>query len=112
MVFAITGTGRVAHGILEVLEQLPHEKVDPDDLKNLKTGNEDTKKIIITNFSSQHLVRHKEGKPFDKKDYYANPNDYESKFYEYLPYIHFLINGIYWEAKYPRILTIDELKDA
>lgn len=35
MVFAVTGTGRVAQGILEVLELLPHVKVDPDDLKNL-----------------------------------------------------------------------------
>lgn len=45
MVFAVTGSGRVAHGVLEVLEQLPHEKVDPDHLKNLKKG--DIKKIII-----------------------------------------------------------------
>jgi alpha-aminoadipic semialdehyde synthase len=37
---------------------------------------------------------------------------YESKFAEYLPYIHFLVNGIYWESKYPRILSIDELRDA
>jgi alpha-aminoadipic semialdehyde synthase len=29
-----------------------------------------------------------------------------------LPYIHFLVNGVYWEAKYPRILTIDELREA
>jgi alpha-aminoadipic semialdehyde synthase len=49
MVFAVTGTGRVAQGILEVLEQLPHVKVDPDELKNIPTtiGN-DTKKIVIS----------------------------------------------------------------
>lgn len=35
LVFGVTGTGRVAQGILEVLEQLPHVKVDPDELKNL-----------------------------------------------------------------------------
>jgi alpha-aminoadipic semialdehyde synthase len=32
MVFAVTGTGRVSQGILEVLERLPHVKVDPTDL--------------------------------------------------------------------------------
>lgn len=58
------------------------------------------------------MVKRKDGKPFDKKDYYANPNMYETKFSEYMSYIHFLINGIYWEAKYPRVLTTDELKDA
>jgi alpha-aminoadipic semialdehyde synthase len=48
MVFAVTGTGRVAQGILEVLEQLPHVKVDPDDLKNLPEILKDTKKIVIS----------------------------------------------------------------
>lgn len=29
LVFAVTGTGRVAEGIIEVLECLPHVKVEP-----------------------------------------------------------------------------------
>lgn len=29
----MTGTGRVAQGAIEVLEQLPHVKVDPDALE-------------------------------------------------------------------------------
>ena len=33
VVFAVTGTGRVADGSVEVLEQLPHVKVKPEDLK-------------------------------------------------------------------------------
>ena len=48
MVFAVTGTGRVAQGILEVLEQLPHEKVDPDDLANYK--NTSNKQVVISVF--------------------------------------------------------------
>jgi alpha-aminoadipic semialdehyde synthase len=31
---------------------------------------------------------------------------------DYLPYIHFLINGIYWEAKYPRVISMSDLRDA
>lgn len=110
MVFAVTGTGRVSQGIIEVLEQLPHDKVDPDDLENYKST--DSKKIVISQFQAKHMVRHKDGKDFDKADYYAHPNKYESKFFEYLPYVHWLINGIYWEAKYPRVLSCEELKEA
>lgn len=58
------------------------------------------------------MVRHKDGEEFNKVEYYAHPNNYESKFYEYLQHIHFLINGIYWETKYPRVLTIEELREA
>lgn len=73
MVFAVTGTGRVAQGIIEVLEQLPHVFVDPDELKDVSTKY-DNKKIIISQFTGKHLVRHKEGKEFDKCHYYAHPN--------------------------------------
>lgn len=111
MVFAVTGTGKVSQGIIEVLEQLPHVYVDPDELKDME-GKFDNKKIIISQFTSKHLVKHKEGKPFDKADYYAHPNRYEAKFVEYLPYVHWIINGIYWEAKFARVLGIDEFRDA
>lgn len=111
MVFAVTGTGRVSQGIIEVLTQLPHVFVDPDELKDVESKY-DNKKIIISQFTGQHLVKHKEGKPFDKHDYYTHPNNYESKFVDYINHVHFLINGIYWEAKYPRVLGIDDIRDA
>lgn len=85
--------------------------MDPDDLRHVLPSS-DNKRIVIAQFTSRHLVRNKEGLPFDKADYYAHPNKYESKFVEYLPFVHFLINGIYWEAKYPRVLGIDDLRDA
>lgn len=85
--------------------------MDPDELKDVATKF-DNKKIIISQFSGKHLVRHKEGKEFSKSEYYSHPNLFESKFVDYLPYVHFLINGIYWEAKYPRVLSIEELREA
>lgn len=78
MVFAVTGTGRVASGALEVLEQLPHIKIAPDELKTLQSS--DSKKIYIAQFTQKDLVRHKEGKEFNKRHYYDHPNFYESKF--------------------------------
>lgn len=52
MVFAYTGTGRVAMGVEEMLEILPHLKVDPDELKDYMKGGEKhalaENKIIIS----------------------------------------------------------------
>jgi hypothetical protein len=73
------------------------------------------KSIIISQFTAKDLVRLKEGgdeDTFDKAHYYKNPHLYESKFYEFLPMISFLINGIYWEPKFPRVLTSSELNQA
>lgn len=115
MVFAVTGTGRVSQGILEVLKELPHEFVQPDDLESFIEKNQDNKqackKIVISVFSAEHLVELKEptDEPFNKKHYYDEPGLYHSKFHKYLPYVSWLINGIYWEPKYPRVLTKKDL---
>ena len=88
MVFAVTGSGRVSQGILEVLEQLPHEKVSPEDLPDFvqkNRGNKEyTKKIVISTFVAKDLVRKKDlndKSPFDKAHYYKNPQLYESVFH-------------------------------
>ena len=116
MVFAVTGTGRVAQGILEVLELLPHVNYVTPTLKayiqSMKDDKSRTKKIVISQFSAKDLVRLKEPSSgdFDKAHYYKNPNLYQSKFHEQLPYISFLINGVYWEPKYPRVLSKKDMK--
>ena len=118
MVFAVTGTGRVAQGILEVLELLPHVKVEPDNLEayieSVKDDKARTKKIIIAQYAAKDLVKLKvdNGQAFDKKHYYQNPHLYTSKFHEHLHMISWLVNGVYWEAKFPRVLSNNELKAA
>lgn len=98
---------------------LPHVKVEPDDLEKYLEDNKDvkakTKKIVITIFTAKDLVELKnpvEGQAFDKKHYYSEPNKYKSKFHKYLPFISWLVNGIYWEPKYPRVLSNKDLKIA
>lgn len=49
-------------------------------------------------------------KEFNKAHYYAHPEEYEGYFKEYLDIVTWLVNGIYWEAKYPRVLTKADLK--
>ena len=43
-------------------------------------------------FSSGDLVKPKEaGKPFDKKEYYSNPENFEGKFEQYLDSVTWLV---------------------
>lgn len=113
MVIGVTGTGRCAQGSLEVLEQLPHVKVAPQDLRTwlAKPENKNNnKQVVLTQFTSKDVAVRKDGKPFEKKDYYARPEDFTGCFEDYLDVVHFLVNDIYWEAKYPRLITKEGLK--
>jgi len=69
------------------------------------------RQIIISVFSSEDLTRHKDpSKQFNKAHYYKYPEEYDGRFAEYLDLVTWLVNGIYWEAKYPRVLSKFDLK--
>ncbi len=54
-------------------------------------------------------MQHKEGQRFDRQDYFKNPQSYESIFAKKIaPYSRFLLNGIFWNTQYPRLLTIKD----
>jgi len=42
---------------------------------------------------------------FKLQEYYQHPEGYRSIFERYLPHLSVLVNGIYWEPIYPRLLT-------
>ena len=100
---------------MEVLEQLPHIKVDPKDLHAFcadPANKQNNKRIVITQFLTQDMVERMDGTPYNKQDYRNNPHEYTDTFHKYLDGVSWLVNGIYWEAKYPRVLSKDKLKKA
>jgi alpha-aminoadipic semialdehyde synthase len=116
LVYAITSKGRCSTGVYEILECLPHKIVDPNDLAKLvadKSNPEHLNQIYITYIEGEHMVTPKDsGKSYDKKDYYSNPHTYKPIFHEkYLPYISVLYHCMYWDPKFPRLITCDQMKD-
>jgi alanine dehydrogenase len=51
------------------------------------------------------------GGRFDLQEYYQHPERYRSRFAAYVPYLTVLVNGIYWEARYPRLVTKAYLRE-
>lgn len=112
LVIGVAGYGNVGQGTLEVLNELPVIHVDPAGLETLlKPGNHDPKAIYCATFKEEHSVASKEGKPFDLAHYYANPSQYASVFDRYWPKLTALINAVYWDSKYPRLVTKSSLAD-
>lgn len=97
-----------------MLEQLPHVKVPPSELRAYlanPANASNNRQIIISTFSSADIARPKDpSRTFDKAHYYKHPEEYNGCFKEYLDLVTWLVNGIYWEAKYPRVLTKEDLK--
>ncbi len=107
VVIGITGYGHVSEGVQEIVDLLPVESITPDELLDLKTA-EGIFKVV---FREENMVTPAEdGGIFDLDDYYKHPAKYNSQFYKYLSRLSILINCIYWESKYPRLVTKNDLK--
>jgi alpha-aminoadipic semialdehyde synthase len=68
-------------------------------------------KLYKVVFKEAHLVEPLlPEQPFDLQDYYDSPEKYRSVFHTYLPHLNILVNCIYWEEKYPRLVTKADLR--
>ncbi|PSR12057.1 MAG: alanine dehydrogenase [Bacteroidetes bacterium] len=102
----LTGTGRVATGADQVLEDLGIREVSPGDFLR-ETYNEP----VYTQLFSRDYLRHKEGQSFDKLHFYQHPEDYESTFMRFAKTADIMINGIFWDNRAPAFFTVEEMAD-
>lgn len=111
IIFGITGgKGRVAQGAIEVLKQLPHEFVSPEDLPGLVESKGSRDRIYILELTSSHLYK-KGDEPFDKEDFYANPKLYKSIFAStLLPYLSVFVHAMFWDKKAPKVVVKEEVQ--
>lgn len=120
LVFVFTGSGNVSHGAQEIFKLLPHTFVDPSRLPELLQMTKErgrppnrTFQVYGCVVTCQDIVEPKEPmKSFDKADYYAHPEHYKPTFHEKIaPYASVIVNCMYWEKRFPRLLTTKQLQD-
>jgi alpha-aminoadipic semialdehyde synthase len=111
VIIGISGYGNVAAGAREILAELPTREVAPDELESLY-DEPSPHCFYQTTLREEHTVEPvSNGAPFDLQDYYDNPDRYRSVFDRYLPHLTALVNCIYWDARYPRLVTNDRLRE-
>jgi len=112
MVVGITGYGNVSKGAQEILDILPVKEITPNELLLLKESNDVSNKVVYkVVFKEEHISQPiEDSMPFELQDYYNNPQNYKNAFEKYVPNISILMNCMYWDAKYPRIITKDFLE--
>uniref|UniRef100_A0A0D9VLW6 Saccharopine dehydrogenase (NAD(+), L-glutamate-forming) n=1 Tax=Leersia perrieri TaxID=77586 RepID=A0A0D9VLW6_9ORYZ len=121
IVFIFTGTGNVSQGAQEIFKLLPHSFVDAEELPDLSTARSlsqhpQSRKRVFQLYgcvvSSRDMVTPKDPtRCFNKADYYAHPEHYRPVFHERIaPYASAIVNCMYWERRFPRLLSIDQLQ--
>jgi alanine dehydrogenase len=108
----ISGYGNVSHGVQEILDLLPIKEISPDEIFPLVESIEYSKNHVYkVVFKEEHTVE-----PifsvdrFELQDYYDHPEKYRSKFETYIPHLSLFMNCIYWDKRYPKLLTKKYLK--
>lgn len=111
-VVGFTGYGNVSNGAQEILGLLPVKEITPEKLLTLKARKKLPNNIIYkVIFKEEHLSKPIDpNATFDLQDYYTNPQNYKSQFEQYIPHLTILMNCMYWNARYPRIVTKDYLE--
>ncbi len=112
LIIGIAGYGNVSKGVQEILEFLPLKSISPVDIK--KTLKESSSKCLYkVVFKEEDMVEPVSSKDtFDLKDYYQNPMKYKSIFKRYVSDLSILMNCIYWDNRYPRLITKDFIKQS
>jgi alpha-aminoadipic semialdehyde synthase len=105
LIFGFSGYGNVSTGAQEVFDCLKPVEVAVADLAaaaSAATGPCPVKAV----FREEDMVERKEQNiPFNLQEYYDHPERYEGCFEKHLPHLDVLVNCIYWDARYPRLVT-------
>lgn len=105
LTIGVTGYGNVSRGAWEILDLLPVRVVDPSELPGITSDPApDRHAVIGTTFKEQHIVEPLEGE-FDCQRYYDCPDNFRPIFGRSLPHLAVIVNGIYWDERYPRLVT-------
>ncbi|MEP7166106.1 MAG: NAD(P)-dependent oxidoreductase [Ferruginibacter sp.] len=103
---AVTGSGRVAHGILEIMNLLGIHEVESDEYLSKSFTYP-----AYVHLKGADLYRHKMDGSYSRIDFHSNPASYDCIFKKYIPHTDILMNGIYWEKDIPRLFGMEALAD-
>ncbi|MFH1132682.1 MAG: hypothetical protein V1754_15205 [Pseudomonadota bacterium] len=108
LTIGVLGDGNVSKGTQKILQWLQAQPISPKELQEIRTKRSGIYYVV---FREEHLVESKSGQiSFDLQKYYHHPETFQPVFSRYLPALNILINCIYWDKRYPRFVTHEDLR--
>jgi len=111
LVIGYAGYGNVSRGAQSIGDHLPTVELTPEQLAAGDLGDAHPARTVYkVVFKEEHMVRRADGGVFRLQEYYNNPERYEGCFEEHLDRLSVLVNCIYWEERYPRLMTLEKTR--
>lgn len=103
---AVTGSGRVGQGVLEVLTGMGIRQVSPEAyLTEVFT------EAVFTQLRSKDYYKPRSGEPFQQEEFYARPALYETDFIKYTRVTDLLMAAAYWNPQAPALFSKEEMRN-
>ncbi|MBL7740041.1 MAG: alanine dehydrogenase [Chitinophagaceae bacterium] len=102
---AVTGSGRVAHGILEIMNLMGIHEVEPDDYVRRRFSYP-----VYTQLKGADLYKSRITGKYSRADFHEHPEKYECTFLPYSEQTDILMNGIYWDKNVPRLFELNDVQ--
>jgi hypothetical protein len=103
---AVTGSGRVAHGILEIMNLLGIHEVEPDIYLTRRFSYP-----VYTQLKGPDLYHHIDTGDYKREEFHERPENFTCKFLPYARQTDILLNGIYWEKRVARLFETKDVPD-
>ena len=100
----LTGSGNVAKGSMEILKHTNIKQISLNDYLNKKYD-----EAVFCNISLREHVERNDGKHSSYQDFMLNPHEYKSTATNYLYSTDMLITGHYWDPKFPKLFSLNQI---
>ncbi|MEP7375317.1 MAG: NAD(P)-dependent oxidoreductase [Chitinophagaceae bacterium] len=101
----VAGSGRVAHGLLEIMNLMGIHEVEPDDYLVRRFSYP-----VYTQLKGADLYVNKKTRKYSRIDFHEHPDEYACKFLPYASQTDILMNGVYWDKTVPRLFEKENVK--
>lgn len=95
---AVTGSGRVAHGIVEIMNLAGVIEVEKEEYLEREFSYP-----VYVQLKGSDLYRNKKTGGYNRDEFHDHPELYECLFPNYISSTDLLVNGIYWDNDVPRL---------
>jgi saccharopine dehydrogenase (NAD+, L-lysine forming) len=100
---AVTGSGRVAHGITEIMNLMGVIEVEKEDYLAREFSYP-----VYVQLKSADLYKHKNDGSYSRTHFHLHPGEYECDFSGFTTTTDILMNGIYWDKQAPRLFEKED----